>query len=733
MSDNNTSTATEDAPQRVIITGKRLPEGTIVGQKEGVCLFSHAHLDVPMQLPLPGIVIYVHGVNSDGEWFEHSENGLCAGLNDRLARNDDQLAMKGVEAGQMLPASYMPELTPEGYINPKLAAQTFIKADPSFSPVIRFRWGYKASKEDLEAFGDGIFLNEQNYWGGGPFANGCTTLPDLWGEGLNDSLFLWMHIQHMNPTNDRAVFNCPPRAYYVFHAWRLAKLVESIRRKQADVPITIVCHSQGNMVGIAAAFLGDRLPEVSDCAGQKGRCVADTYVLCNPPYSVVESNGADNWAQRSNKDHKGKRGRETLHARYKTLEAFFDIVRGRAGFEQAPGHIDLRMANTNPGAKNMPYSAKTDRDKWGLNGSTYGRVTLYCNPHDQVISATTVQGIGWRGMSAKDIEATKGLGVFTQRVFAQGFTVGLKGTYHYWNDQHNKPDPKKGNFWYPPSPPATFSLTKAIDANPTFLGKVVTVLALPLHIIINASTKALDVNINADPPPDWQLPIEAPELPEKFKPMAMQFGIESEKFDQGFDPPGEYRNANAKLSDDPNDPYNKATGMRLGNEQSEASLRYEHHAEMRMRARREGKVDKAAEHVEAEDNLDRAPEEYKQWRTGKLDSLFISNEQTHATDHSTIMTNPMHSRKALAYDVAVGVCDIQAKDLAKLRMMADWRFLDGLPDDDPHKPFAEYFKYGRYKEQFLHNWIKKDADASMPDKIVDERQGSFYLGLGSVL
>ena len=75
-------------------------------------------------------------------------------------------------------------------------------------------------------------------------------------------------------------------------ALRLAKLIESIRRKQADTPITVVCHSQGNMVGIAAAFLGDRLAEVTDHWGKSGRCVADTYVLCKPGHEplTIEKN-----------------------------------------------------------------------------------------------------------------------------------------------------------------------------------------------------------------------------------------------------------------------------------------------------------------------------------------------------------------------------------------------------------------------------------------------------------
>ena len=192
------------------------PRHIIVGRGEGLLSFkTDATLDVLLQMPLPGIVIFVHGVNSDGEWYADAEEGLCAGLNDRLRRRDEHMAHPTPAGGQLTPATYLPELTPDGFINPDMQFDTFITDSDHFSPVIHFRWGYKASSEELQRFGDGIYLNENNYWGGGPFANGCTSLPDMWGEGLSDNLFLWMHVQHLNPTNDRNVYSCPPRPYYV--------------------------------------------------------------------------------------------------------------------------------------------------------------------------------------------------------------------------------------------------------------------------------------------------------------------------------------------------------------------------------------------------------------------------------------------------------------------------------------------------------------------------------------
>jgi hypothetical protein len=41
------------------------------------------------QIPphMPGVIIFVHGVNSEGEWYDVAEKALCDGLNDRLNRN----------------------------------------------------------------------------------------------------------------------------------------------------------------------------------------------------------------------------------------------------------------------------------------------------------------------------------------------------------------------------------------------------------------------------------------------------------------------------------------------------------------------------------------------------------------------------------------------------------------------------------------------------------------------
>jgi pimeloyl-ACP methyl ester carboxylesterase len=696
----------------------------LVGCKEGLHLFDKGKLDTLMQLPLPGVVIFVHGVNSDGEWFEATEEGLCHGLNERLARCNDQLKHCGAEAGQLSPAKYMRELTDDGFINPKMTADTFIQGNDTFSPVIRFRWGYKANGEELQQYGSNIYLNEENYWGGGPFANGCTSLPDLWGAGLNDRLFLWLRVQHMNPTPDRQVFACPPRPYYVLAAYRLAKLVESLRKLQADLPITIVCHSQGNMIGIASAFLGDAMD---------ANCVADSYVLCNAPYSLVESDLLANWSERDLVDPAGGSGRQTREARLQTLAAFFDIVRKRRDRQQDPIRVDKHMANTA-----YKFDAVTDRKAYGLGGSTYGRVTLYCNPHDAVISALTVQGIGWRGMDAGEIAATRGEGTFTQRVFAQGFKVGEKPVfdssgkvltvYDAWTHHYAKPDPvkDKDKYWSPSSPPSRYDFAKGMYANDTAIGKLATFVFSPLIWI---GSKAMSMPINALPPQKWVLPLAAPGLPKTFEPESLRLETKSGAFDQGFDPPGAYRDKSIARSAD--DPYagknakNGRTDEALGNKETEASLRYEDHAALRMQARREG-LYKNKDQVVEEDRPEKASEGYKQWRSQKIANALKEGLDVQATDHSTIMTNPMHAQKALAYDIAIGCCDIPQEKLHQIRIAADWRLLVGLEkEEDPHKMFFEYFDKGKFKGVSTHDWANNtDSEARMPSKIVNERRRS---------
>ncbi|RQR22960.1 hypothetical protein DIE23_35520 [Burkholderia sp. Bp9143] len=743
-----------------VVAPRPEPPPIVVGRGEGVTRFTKGiRLICVKQMPLPGIVIFVHGVNSEGEWFEASEEGLCKGLNRRLGRLDDQMMYHGVDAGQLTPAKYTESVTPDGFLNPKLLANNYVKPDPSFSPVIHFRWGYRATAAELKEYGDKIFLNEKDYWGGGPFTNGCSSLPDLWHGGLDDRTMGWMTVQGINPTN-RPLYRAPPRAYGVLAALRLAKLIESIRRMQADVPITVVCHSQGNIVGLTAAFFGDAFPDVEDPWGRQGHCVADAYVLANAPYSLANADGPyksdtfmDAWSQRATKDASGQRGRQTYAARTKTFGKFLSIIGARKTYEPPADKIDEDMANEQVSpTSNRSYAAREDRDRHGLNQSTYGRVTAYCCPHDQVISAVTVQGIGWRGIGKHELDDIGVSGILTQRVFASGFPVGVQKPYRYWEDdwRHGKQGTKPG-FWYPPSPPARFNLIGAIKGNESVLGVAATLVTAPLMFVVTGISSALNMlRVNADPPKGWTVVGDAPALDDPFAPKALRFGkpVETQDgdavsdFNEGNDPPAAWRDADKadadKRVDDPYDQYKAKNedSVAQGTAETEAGQRYEDRALMRMEARRTLNTEwvDRDDHVIGEDGKSAMPDGYKEWRDKQIVDWLDRGATNSPTNHSTTMTNPEHAEKALAYDVAVGLCYLTEKQLKSLRIEADWRMGQGIPDDSPNKKYFDYFSRGVLGDLPTQEWIHVEkGEGNIPDAIVDERDGEFYLKVGGVI
>jgi len=730
----------------------------LVASGSGVTLFNQSDLTCVLQMPLPGIVIFVHGVNSEGEWFEPGEEGLCAGLNRRLGRMDDQLMHTGPQAGQMAPMHYTKSLTDDGFINPQLTSKSYLQPDDNtFSPVIHFRWGYKANKEELKRYGDKIFLNEQNYWGGGPFANGCSSLPDLWNAGVDPRIFGFLNVQGVNPTL-RPIFETPPRMYNVMGALRLAKLIGSIRKVQADVPITVVCHSQGNMVGMSAAFLGDRL---ANDAGV--RCVADTYVLANPPYSLLGTIKGDNsplmedWTERNDKDSHGNRGRVESQARVRTLKAFLELIAKSKNAEDQRDPIDFRMtmANTKPGSDGKPaYDPDADRQQYGVQNHTYGRVTLYSCPHDQVISAAPVQGMGWRGLHPDEVSLVKGSSLFTQRVFASGWKVGQASpvTYRTWEDDWRYGKGSTKLFFFPTSPPAKYNLVKNLRGNTHWYGKVGTIVASPVLYIVTMTTSALGMmRTNGDPPSGWNVLCDAPGLPEPFTPQAKRYGAvhrvqdgsaESD-FNEDNDPFAAARNKDKpKDQENPDDPYDtfKATGGHAaemapqGDADSEASQRYDDHAVVRMEARYKNNPDWVQDgDVAGEAGPDvQQPAGYKAWRDGQVVQI-LDAAVNNPTNHSTIMKNAMHAEKALAYDVAIGICRIPSDQLNKFRVEADWRFGNALEKENPNKRYSEYFLQGKMDDAFLQDWVQKDPDAKLPDEIDDKRQGGKVLAVGEVV
>jgi hypothetical protein len=682
---------------------------------------------------LPGVVILVHGVNSDGEWYAPFEVGLCRGLNRRLRREDAHCAHPH-EVGQLRAGDYRSELTPDGFIDRTLGADSFV-SEAGDSPVIRFRWGYRATKAEKALFGAGILLNEKDAWGGGPFANGTSALADCWGdEGFKDSLFAWLTVQSMNPLDTRKVYACPPRAYYAHAAWRLARLVALVREHQPEVPITIVGHSQGTMIAMASAFVGARK------LGGSG--VADTYHLVSSPYNLSMTGlpaDLDNLAQR---------GRVAPTARAETFRRFLGIVAERAGKAQNPALVDRLALNPAPidGTPGCTVAGEhaADRDH-------HGRVFVHCNPHDQVISALTVQGIGWKGLSAEDRRAVGATDRLRQRVWAQGLarphasgTVWRVGapseptganeapsapgsaaasrTYHFWHSHHRaEARMRKRAFWSPPSARARFRWETVTDPRRAVGGRLGVAV---LGTIATALGPLINQPVNADPHREHEIVDDAPPVPEPIVPRL----ADGRPFDAGLDP-DHARMARRSAIDDPADPYNAArsgplaplTDEMQGDAQSEAALRYEHHAQVRAEARARGGAD-----ADAADRLDGTDREaMAHLRERGYDAMrvqwLLNGRNASATDHSTIVMNPEHAEKVFAWDLPLGYVAFEdanrpgsPKDeevWLMLRRVADWRWTGHRSLPAKPKEDGTYFEDAQINGEEVHRVADYRTDA----------------------
>jgi len=637
---------------------------------------------------LPGIIIFVHGVNSDGEWYDAAEQGLIKGLNARLGLD----RAEGGDA-ELSPVSYLSELKPNGFLNRQLSGKTFI-TESGRSPVIRFRWGYKAAGKDgtpgsldeVAEYGGKIYLNELDAWGGGPFQNGTSALPYMWGLGLDDRVFWWLYA-NMFPVDGRDVYACPPRAYFAHAAHRLKELIKAIRAKQADCPITVVCHSQGNMVTLAAALLG-----------QQDQALADTYVMCNPPY-CLESLGLDQLVNDDNKSAAGQFGSVTTAARKETFKNFLALIKTRAGKGQALELINRYHGFVHPQSKEKLFELAAFPGEpeaipaQGIDRDNRGRVFLYCNPHDQLIGVSPVQGIGWRGVSQSELGEVGAEGVFYQRVWAMPggnqatpFAVGAPDwtgkAYRYIDDNHNPTQ-----FWNPLPPAMRFSLS--LNPSQSFVSKIVTVLTAPIFII---ATRVFTLRINDDPKKDWAVPITAPVLRVPVTPRSLRYGHEAQ-FDEDKDP------AKDAL----------AAPVGLGNADTEAQLRYEQNAQL-LRIAREKKVP---------GNVLPPDDQREALRR-------MMEQNPNATDHSTILTNPVHSERVLAYDVAIGWVNpskITATDLLAFRQFGNWMVLDESAVPSAAQ-FVDYWVRGFFQyKQLQHTYTMEHMAANAPD-IKDERERS---------
>ncbi|CAJ0696342.1 T6SS effector phospholipase Tle3 domain-containing protein [Ralstonia holmesii] len=347
---------------------------------------------------MPGIIIFVHGVNSEGEWYDAAEEGLCEGLNDRLNRPEGTKlkANQYLTADQKTDKPIPRQLAPNGV---------------GYSPVIRFYWGYRAP-EGMEKkwriplrnrsavdFWNPARSGEKGpwYWGGGPFQNGTNNLPQLWSkEGMKRHLF-GIDLEKLNTEADRELQDAPPRDYYAHAAQRLADLVDRIRTECPRDTVTIMSHSQGTMVALAAtALCKKRAP--------------DALFVMNSPYALED---------KSTDALTAGMFRPTTDARVNTFRNIANrIKREKRVFTEA----ELKQLQCGA-SENMDFWRPDNQRKSGVHErDNHGRLYVYFNPHDRVMGSEPLQSIGWQGVN--DTLLAELGDTVKQRMLARGTPVG---------------------------------------------------------------------------------------------------------------------------------------------------------------------------------------------------------------------------------------------------------------------------------------------------------------------
>ena len=343
---------------------------------------------------LPGSIILVHGVNDVGVAYDAVESGLCEGLTERLC-------------GDLRPAAYrMPQTADRDKLEEDPDAVFYKRqiSDDTHTPVIPFYWGFREESAHVrhwrktphgqatDRFGNR--LDRDFSKGGGPFANATSSLPEMWNRGKSDAggSLDWAARDATHP-----ILKNPGRLYMILAARRLAALISMIRDYDENETVSIVAHSQGCLVSLLAqAFLLD--PGMQKC--QPGARPADTLILCNPPYSLVDElpttaalvdgySGTDALMMKNPDSYRAISGGQTLHARLSTLA---NIVKGvQAKKHQAPGLAELSDTKKHVGAVGPKWKAAADRDN-------RGKVYLYFSPEDMTVAFAGVEGIGWQGV-----------------------------------------------------------------------------------------------------------------------------------------------------------------------------------------------------------------------------------------------------------------------------------------------------------------------------------------------
>ena len=356
-----------------------------------------------IQQPKPCIVILIHGVNDLAGSYADQEEGICEGLNERL---DHLTTARG--------GRNMAALNPAIYTSPKddngasdLPDVAYYRRLPlagklggrSRSVVIPFYWGFREEErvinkrtthgEWLDRFGNR--LDKDGIKQGGMFANATTNIPDMFGPGFSGRLLGAMPVNPVFGSPGHPLMPAPARRYMVLAALRLAALVKSIRGYKGQSgsdglndSINVVGHSQGTLITLLAnAFLKD-----------EGERPIDALVMMSSPYSLVET-----FLENTLVYH----NQQTTLARLQTLANITQFLGSR------PNTMPAMADMADPVKSACIGGLRWTGDQCGttLDGQAVsfterdnrGNVYLYFSPEDQTVGMSSVQGIGWQGVA----------------------------------------------------------------------------------------------------------------------------------------------------------------------------------------------------------------------------------------------------------------------------------------------------------------------------------------------
>ena len=374
-------------------------QARVIGQASSVVMPSGGDTRVQPLPPKPCVTIVVHGVNDLAAVYASIERGLCAGLSDRLDLGFKPDGSPG--AGRLEPASYTSPVDDYGVSsNPDAVYYRRRFSDSpdgrgARSVVIPFYWGFR----EEEAFIDkttphgewldrnGNRLDKAGTKEGGQFANATTTLPDMWGEGFSGKLFGFIPMHWFSPDPSHPLFRSPARKYMVLAAMRLAMLIRIIRKRYPDDVVNVVGHSQGNLLNLLAqAMLAD----------EGGTRPADCTIMMNPPYSLHEP-----WTKGVQMGHR----QQTTRARIETLKNIVALIDAEAASTPALSEVTIAGC-PGYGAIGGPRWTGGKGSKATIDGQekvfndtdNRGCTYLYFTPQDQTVGLANVQGIGWQGV-----------------------------------------------------------------------------------------------------------------------------------------------------------------------------------------------------------------------------------------------------------------------------------------------------------------------------------------------